>query len=163
MSILQRPAPPLRSYTETVQADVDEATSSSLFGLSLADSSPLQINLDPTTTTPDQPEAATTRRRRAPTFGNGDQRRRRRSNDEMRLPPTALGVSTAASEHDARNGSTEMLMGSSIGTNERMGIRRANSTDLLSFVGDYEEDEDSDAGFSSEVSLSLSLVHVTEV
>lgn len=143
MSIPQRPAPPLRSYTETVQADVDDATSSSLFHLSLAptQSSPPR---DPTTFA----TSAAIRRARAPTLGSGDQLRRRRSNEENRLPPaTDLSWAAADSSPDAVSAESTSRFG------VHTAIRRANSTDLLSLVPDGQDSEASDAGFSSEVSV----------
>ncbi|GAA5834662.1 hypothetical protein JCM3766R1_003633 [Sporobolomyces carnicolor] len=140
MSIPQRPAPPLRSYTETVQADVDDATSSSLFHLSLAptQSSPPR---DPTTFA----TSAAIRRARAPTLGSGDQLRRRRSNEENRLPPaTDLSWAAADSSPDAVSAESTSRFG------VHTAIRRANSTDLLSLVPDGQDSEASDAGFSSE-------------
>ncbi|GAA5895331.1 Ypt35p [Sporobolomyces salmoneus] len=151
MSVPSRPPPPLRSYTETVQADVDDATSSSLFHLSLGSTpnseSPPVATLDPTSFA----ETTPTRRKRAPTLGNGDQLRRRRSNEEIRLPPAAeprLSIESSSNNQGTpQRGTTE----STGGYGRHAGIRRANSTDLLSIVSGLDDDsEDSDPGFSSE-------------
>ncbi|GAA5897364.1 hypothetical protein JCM5296_004143 [Sporobolomyces johnsonii] len=147
----RRPLPPLRSYTETVRADVDDATSSLL-----------HISLRPPT--PPQPPLAasaspSTTRRRAPTLGNGDQVRRRRSNDEIRLPSwlTAAGEGRAG---QATGGGPSSDGGAAIsgGKGSAEGrqlrppypLRRANSADLLVLEDPDAEGDDDDEGFSSE-------------
>ncbi|GAA5873864.1 hypothetical protein JCM16303_002614 [Sporobolomyces ruberrimus] len=138
MTSLERPPAPLRTYSESLQADVNEAVSSNLLQPS---------PLEPTTPSPDTPRA---NRRRAPMLGNGDQLRRRRSNDEIRLPPTEMGDSRSTGGADSQRGSRQSSQERIVRPGFEAGIRRANSADLLSLVDDLGEDDNSDAGFSSE-------------
>ncbi|GAA5933341.1 uncharacterized protein JCM15063_001288 [Sporobolomyces koalae] len=134
MALPQRPPPPLRSYTETVQADVDEATSWSLFNLAL---SPPSHPNPPASSTE---VAALTGRARASTLTETEPSlRRRRSTDQIRLPPRDHLDSSA--DPTSRDGALTVPST----------IRRANSTDLLLIVdGGEQQDEGSEDGFSSE-------------
>lgn len=145
MTVPQRPPPPLRSYTETVQADVSDAVAESFLSLSINNAPTTSVQSTPTT------NETTPRRKRAPTLGNGDQLRRRRSNDEIRLPPN-MNQDTLHDNDEtpsaSRNPAPTRRTLSGIG-----GVRRSNSTDLLVLANDVElEDSNSDEGFSSEVS-----------
>ena len=140
-----RPPPPLRSYTETVQADVDDATSSSFLSLSPTSS----------VTTRSTAHETTPRRKRAPTLG------RRRSNDEIRIPPL---MNQPLNHHE--QDTTNTTENTSTSPNSRLvggigRVRRANSTDLMVLANDQEsQSSDSDEGFSSEVSpVPLCLKH----
>ncbi|GAA5826927.1 hypothetical protein JCM5353_004768 [Sporobolomyces roseus] len=143
MTVPQRPPPPLRSYTETVQADVSDAVAESFLSLSVNNPPTTSVQTTPTT------NETTPRRKRAPTLGNGDHLRRRRSNDEIRLPPNMN--QDALDDNDetpsaSRNPSPTRRTLSGI-----VGVRRSNSTDLLVLANDVElEDSNSDEGFSSE-------------
>ncbi|GAA5981592.1 hypothetical protein JCM5350_008036 [Sporobolomyces pararoseus] len=149
MTTLEIPVAPPISYDDTVKADVEDATTSSLFNLSISSNS-FTPPLHPNSTSANA--GTPTRRSRAPTLGNGDQLRRRRSNDEIRLPPP--------SEYSTRStlNNPEQAQGGSASRRDRIGgvgggggIRRANSTDLLLRLEEYEDEQSSsDAGFSSE-------------
>ncbi|GAA6017436.1 hypothetical protein JCM11491_006657 [Sporobolomyces phaffii] len=143
MTALRRPGPPLRTYTETIRADVDDATSTSVFHLSI-NTSP---HPDPATPTPPFPVRT---RRRAPTWDNSDQPRRRRSHEEIRLPPPPSGLSAQHPAPARATPSRQSSVDSYATAGSRAAIRRANSTDLLSIVDDFHHDEISDEGFSSE-------------
>ena len=138
-----RPPPPLRSYTETVQADVDDATSSSFLSLSPTSSVTTRSTADDTTP----------RRKRAPTLG------RRRSNDEIRIPPL---LNQPLNHHEEDTTNTHQSVSPNSTIVGRIGrVRRANSTDLLVLANDQEsQSSDSDEGFSSVVSpVPLCLKH----
>ncbi|GAA5967415.1 hypothetical protein JCM3765_001868 [Sporobolomyces pararoseus] len=149
MTTLEAPAAPPISYDDTVKADVEDATNSSLFNLSISSDS---------FTPPPHPTLTSTnantlsRRSRAPTLGSGDQLRRRRSNDEIRLPPSSeySTQSTLNNTELAAQGGTDYRRLTSGGGAGGGSIRRANSTDLLSLLENYDDEENSDGGFSSE-------------
>ncbi|BGP41449.1 hypothetical protein JCM10449v2_005430 [Rhodotorula kratochvilovae] len=147
MASLARPPPPLRSYTETVQADVDDATSSLLL-LALHPPSP-----------PPLPPA----RPRSSTVGTTDSRglRRRHSAQDMRLPPGLGDVAADVGESATEvNTDANALSGAAAGGAGRLSeggglrppepLRRVNSAELLVRVLD-DDDDDADADqFSSD-------------
>lgn len=76
MEAVQRPGPPIRSYTETVQDDVDDATSSLLFSASPARNNPPRLLEEAQVLSSSPTEHRV---------------RRRRSTLDLRLPPELGG------------------------------------------------------------------------
>ncbi|GAA6028505.1 hypothetical protein JCM8097_007253 [Rhodosporidiobolus ruineniae] len=138
---MARPGPPLRSYTQTVEDDVQDATGH-LLDLSLSSHSPL------TSTAPSS--RPTTRTRRSSTVTTTDSRiRRRRSAEELRLPP---GVSVGAEPGDVGGEAMSARAAASVpsGTAEHgqtglqppVMLRRTTSAELLVLQQGGDEDDD---------------------
>lgn len=147
MGSVARPSPPLRSYTETVRADVEDA-SSSLLHLSLLPAMP------------PPPPAASSGRPKSSTAGTTDSRgmRRRHSAQDMRLPPQLghvgppgsgrAGAGTTSMER--REGREETVQG----LRAPVPLRRVTSADLLVRLdadGEGDDDDDDRDQFSSDV------------
>ncbi|PRQ77553.1 Phox homologous domain-containing protein [Rhodotorula toruloides] len=143
MAAVQRPGPPIRSYTETVQDDVDDATSSLLFSAPSARVAP-QRQLGETQVLSSSPTEHRVRRRR--------------STLDLRLPPAIGGH--PAKDVGRRDGGEQRVAGGSGGGEGQSGedegaagrpafqLRRTTSAELL--VRDEAADEEDDEDFSSD-------------